>query len=188
MTKREKVLAGILGGAGLLYLLSMTSKGQGVSDSVLNKIAALIADHEGDELNVYPDEAGIWTVGKGHKILTTDSARGQKLYPYGPIKTITQAESDAFFERDTATARNAVSNNVRRPISDNMRAALASLTFNIGGPAFAGSTLVKLLNAGNIAAAANQFLVWNKVTVDGRKIVSSGLSTRRERERALFLS
>lgn len=193
LSRRERVLLALLGGAGLLYVLSRTSAGMSVTASLADKIASLIAGHEGDKLIVYQDQAGLWTVGKGHLILPTDTVvregSAQKLHPYGPVMQITQAESDAFFDRDTAAARNAVANKVSVPLSDNQRAALVSLVFNIGAGGFAGSTLLKLLNAGNYTGAADQFLVWNKITNPaGAKVVSAGLTTRRASERALFLS
>lgn len=188
LSRREKVLIGSLGVAGAIYLLTKTTVGQSAISNLTDLIASVVTGHEGDVLHVYQDTAGVWTIGKGHKVLATDRVRGQAIYPYGPIQSITQAESDAFFERDTTVARNAVSNNVAVPINTNQRAALVSLVFNIGASAFAGSTLLKLLNAGDYKRAADQFLVWNKITKNGEKVVDDGLSARRARERTLFLS
>jgi lysozyme len=170
--------------------------GQGITGNVADKIAKLIAGHEGDKLTVYPDEGGLWTIGKGHLIRP-----GERFYPYGGkmiiptdpltgkpapsgVRTITQAESDALFLRDTETARNAVANKVTVPLNDNQRAALVSLVFNIGAGAFATSTLLRKLNAGDYAAAADQFLVWKKVA--GKD--SAGLLKRRKDERSIFLA
>ena len=188
MAKREKILLAALGFAGLLYLLSRTTVGQGVTD----KIARLIFGEEGERLDVYQDIGGKWTVGKGHLVLSTDTVNrtdgnttaAVHLHPYGPVRNITQAESDAFFERDTATARNAVADRVNVPLTENQRAALASLVFNIGTGAFGTSTLLRKLNVGDYKAAADQFLVWKKVN----GVDSPALLARRERERSLFLS
>ena len=51
------------------------------------------------------------------------------------------------------------------------------------------TTLVKKLNAGSYAAAADHFLVWNKITDPDThaKIVCDTLVKRRKRERDLFL-
>ena len=57
-----------------------------------------------------------------------------------------------------------------------------SLAFNIGEGAFARSTLVNKLNAGDKKGAAEQFLVWKNA--GGR--VSQGLLNRRQEEKAMF--
>lgn len=139
-----------------------------------------IARHEGNKLKAYPDPATggePFTIGVGH----TSSA--------GPPKvtkgmTITAAESDAILTRDLATFERAVEKAVKVPVTQAQFDAMVSLAFNIGGGAFAKSTLVKKLNAGDVTGAANAFLSWNKAA--GK--VMKGLTTRREAERKLFLS
>lgn len=162
--------------------------GEKVTGDITDLIASVIFGHEGEKLTVYPDSGGKPTVGRGHLILATDTVlrdgKPAHLSPYGPVTTITKAESDALFEQDTAIARNAVANRVTVPLTTNQRAALASLVFNIGVSAFAQSTLLRYLNAGRVVDAAEQFLVWNKVN----GVVSPGLVARRQRERTLFLS
>lgn len=197
MSKRERVLLALLGGAGILYLLSRTDVGQKATASLTDLIASVIGGHEGEKLIAYKDTAGLWTIGKGHLIKSTDrvirQGAPQPLYPYGPLDAnnkptgvmqITQEESDRLFENDTATARNAVSNLVMVPLTTNQRAALVSLVFNIGTGAFAGSTLLKKLNARDYSGAADQFLVWKKAG----GVDSPGLINRRASERALFLA
>lgn len=152
------------------------------------KLADLIGGEEGYRLEVYQDIGGLWTVGRGHLIKNTDrvTRNGQSLalHPYGPVTKITPDEADAFFLRDTEAARNAVSNLVMVPLTDNQRAALVSLVFNIGAGAFGQSTLLRKLNVGDYKGAAAQFAVWKKV--NGQD--SAGLIARRARESSLFLS
>ena len=62
-----------------------------------------------------------------------------------------------------------------------------SLVFNIGTGNFGDSTLLRLLNESDYNGAADQFPEWNKVTVDGVKVPSAGLTKRRALERTLFL-
>lgn len=50
----------------------------------------------------------------------------------------------------------AVSSCVKVPLSDTRRAALISFTYNVGGFAFCGSTLVRKLNAGDGAGACDE--------------------------------
>jgi lysozyme len=154
----------------------------------LDKLKALISGEEGERLTVYPDTGGAWTIGKGHLVTPADTVmrngRAERIHPYGPVREITQAESDALFERDTAKARAAVEKNVLVPITDNQYNALASLAFNIGVNAFASSTLIRKLNARDYAGAADQFDVW--VWDNGVKV--PGLIKRRAREKQVFLS
>lgn len=69
---------------------------------------------------------------------------------------------------------------VKVPLSQGEYDAYLSLAYNIGGGAFCGSTLVRLLNAGDYAAACAQISRWNKQ--GGREL--PGLTKRREAERA----
>jgi lysozyme len=75
--------------------------------------------------------------------------------------------------------------NIRVPVTDNQLLALASFTYNVGENAFAGSTLLKLLNNGtNKDVVAQQFDRW--VNAGGK--VNTGLQGRRKAEKQLFLS
>ncbi len=138
---------------------------------------AAISAREGNVLTAYRDSVGILTIGVGHT-----SAAGAPKVTAG--MKITAAESDEILSRDLAQFEAAVSNAVKVPINQNEFDALVSLAFNIGGGAFAKSTLVRKLNAGDRAGAADQFLVWNKA---GGKVLK-GLVTRRKAERKQFLS
>lgn len=69
-------------------------------------------------------------------------------------------------------------------IDQNQFDALVSLAYNIGSGAFAKSTLLKKLNAGDYKGAADQFDVW--VNAGGKRM--QGLVNRRAREEAVFNS
>lgn len=62
--------------------------------------------------------------------------------------------------------------------------ALVCFAYNVGLSALESSTLMKKLDEGNYAAAANEFLRWNKA--GGKEL--EGLTRRREAERRLFLA
>jgi lysozyme len=98
--------------------------------------------------------------------------------------TITQAQADAVFEADLAPFEAAVNKAVTRPMTQNQFDACVSLAFNIGAAGFATSTVVRKLNAGDTAGAADAFRLWNKA---GGQILQ-GLVNRREAERAQFLA
>ncbi len=139
---------------------------------------AFITECEGCELDPYYDSAGYLTVGVGHLLDGPDD-------PYN--RTITQAESDMLLDGDLLETEECMDARVEVPVNQNQYNAMCSLTFNIGTGAFSDSTLLRLLNESDYMGAADQFLVWNKITVDGEKVVSEGLANRREKERALFL-
>lgn len=154
-------------------------KVQGAPDGTVQTTLApssaveFIQGEEGLELTAYQDQAGVWTIGYGHT---------------GPeVKegmTITKAQADAYLEQDLAQAESVVESYVHVPISDQQRAALVSLAYNIGSGAFKDSTLVKLLNEGDYEGASNEFGEWRMAGGE----VSDGLVARRAREKELFLS
>lgn len=132
----------------------------------------LIKRYEGLRLSAYRDPGGVPTIGYGH---TRSVVMGT---------TITQAQAENLLRDDVSTAEGDVERAVKVAMNSNEFSALVSLAYNIGGTAFANSTLVKRLNAGDKAAAAEQFSVWR---MDNGKVLP-GLVTRRAAERALFLT
>lgn len=177
MSPREKTLLLILGGAALLYLLARSSGGQLIAANITDRIAKLITGEEGERLTVYQDTGGAWTIGKGHLVRP-----GERFYPYGAVRSISKAESDALFVADTKNAHDAVSFGVKVPLNDNQFAALVSLVFNIGIGAFNSSTLLKRLNARDYAGAAAEFDRW--IYDNGQ--VNASLAARRNREQQIF--
>lgn len=140
-----------------------------------------IAGHEGNVLTAYQDSVGVLTIGVGHT-----SAAGPPTVKKG--MKITAAESDEILSRDLAGVEADVNKLVKVPLSQSQFDALVSLVFNIGGTSFRKSTLLRKLNAGDYAGAADQFRVWDMGTVNGKKVRIKGLTTRRADERKLFLS
>lgn len=69
-------------------------------------------------------------------------------------------------------------------LSREQKAALISLVFNIGIPAFQKSTLLKSIKTGNFKSAENQFTQWSYI----KKKHSRGLAIRRKMEQKLFAS
>jgi lysozyme len=141
---------------------------------------SLIRQAEGLRLRAYPDPGTggkPWTIGIGTTV-----------YPSGrPVQrgdTCTAQQADAYLAHDLQVFERAVAEMVRVPLTGNQFAALVSLAYNIGAQALRGSTLLRLLNAGDYAGAANQFPRWNRAA--GR--VLAGLTRRRAAERDLFLS
>ena len=139
---------------------------------------ALIKAHEGLRLEAYPDPAHGWkvaTIGYGHT-----TAAGPPKVERG--MKITEAGADAILRQDLAKFERYVTDAVKVPLNQNEFDALVSFTFNLGPGNLRSSTLLKKLNAGDRAGAADEFLKWTKA---GGKTLP-GLVKRREAERALF--
>lgn len=137
---------------------------------------AFIAAQEGFRAAVYEDAAGVATIGFGHAL------RPGEDFPDG----ISRDAALALLRRDAAEADAAVLRLVTAALTQAEFDALVSFTFNEGSGHFARSTLLARLNAGDFAGAAEQFLAWDKVVVNGVASVSAGLARRRRAERALF--
>jgi lysozyme len=141
---------------------------------------ALIKRWEGCKLKSYQDSADVWTIGYGR---TTATGLG----PVGPGMTITQAQAESDLLRGLAKYERTVIECLARTPTQAQYDAMVSLCYNIGQGAFAGCSVVKRFNLGKMAEAADAFLMWNKVTVKGKKVVVDGLTNRRKQERSLFL-
>lgn len=165
---------------GALLLVLLIWKKDAVLSTLaagVDKAKALIAGEEGLRLTAYKDSGGAWTIGYGHAIKP-----GEPYHPYGPVKTITREIADKIFDADLRDARVAVATYVKVPLTENQRAALTSLAFNIGSGAFQQSTLVRKLNSGDTRGAASEFDNW--VYDNGVRV--AGLIARRQREKAIF--
>jgi lysozyme len=101
--------------------------------------------------------------------------------------TITRAHGEALLDSDMAVADEAV-RRVCPTVTEHQRWALVSLAFNIGGNAFAGSTVARLHARGDYEGAARAFSMWNKATVNGRLQEVPGLTRRRAAETAFYLT
>lgn len=95
----------------------------------------------------------------------------------------TEAEGEAMFRRELAKHEAAVQRMVTVDINQNEADALISFSYNCGIGALQNSTILKRLNKGDRAGAAQAFALWNK---GGGKVLP-GLVSRRAREASLFL-
>jgi len=133
----------------------------------------IVKKYEGRKLTAYKCPANIWTVGYGET--------GPDIKE-GVTWTIWEAEDR--LKLALAKRGEMVDKLVKVPITDNQRASLVSFVYNVGERALKESTLLKLLNEGRAAEAAEEFLRWNK----GGGRVLAGLTARRCAERDLFLT
>ena len=131
----------------------------------------LIKAFEGCEFKAYlPTPQDVPTIGYGH-------TQGVNLGD-----SCTQQEASQWLLDDLGWVEECVNESVDVALTQNQYDALCSLILNIGSPAFKGSTLLKLLNAGDYAAAQQQFLRWDRQK--GQPL--AGLTRRRHAEADLF--
>lgn len=138
---------------------------------VSNNGINLVKRFEGLELKAYRDSVGILTIGYGH----THAVKA------GDI--ITGEQADAFLREDLQVAELTVNTNVKAKLTQGQFDALVSFVFNLGSGNFVKSTLIRKLNAGDYAGAADEFGKW--VNAGGKKL--PGLVKRRAAEREVFL-
>ncbi|HDC4601684.1 TPA: lysozyme [Enterobacter cloacae] len=138
---------------------------------------ALIKQFEGCKLTAYQDSVGVWTIGYGW----TQPVDGK---PIRAGMTIKQETAERLLKTGLVSYEGDVSRLVKVVLTQGQFDALVSFTYNLGARSLSTSTLLRKLNAGDYAGAADEFLRWNKA---GGKVLN-GLTRRREAERALFLS
>ena len=135
---------------------------------------SLIQEFEGYAAQKYDDVGGKPTIGYGHLI------RAGEAFP----ARLSESDATALLCRDLEGVEACVEGAVDTTLSQDQFDALASFVFNLGCSKFAGSTLLRKLNAGDYAGAAAEFPKWCRV---GAKEVP-GLLRRRLAEQLLFNS
>lgn len=140
----------------------------------------LIKDQEGLRLSAYRCKSGKLTIGWGHT--GSDVRVGMN---------ITRDTAERLFAQDVQKHASELERFITINVTSNQWGALVSLAFNMGAQKIGRSTLVKLLNAGDVHAAAEQFLEWKYLDSDPGEarvmVADKGLLSRRYAERELFL-
>ena len=135
-----------------------------------------IDKYEKNYLVAYKCPAGVWTIGRG---LTS--------YPSGdPVKQgdeISASMGEALLNDYLIHNVDPVIKRLDKNFTRKQKEALASLIFNIGGPAFEKSKLCKAIKNGDYETV---FKEWNWVRGGGK--VLKGLIKRRAEELSWFLS
>lgn len=132
---------------------------------------ALTESFESCRLTAYQDVKGVWTCGWGH--VGTEVVEGY---------TMTQNQADMALAEDMNYAERMVNSMVTVQLTQGEYDALCDFAFNCGCNAEKGSTLLKLVNAGMFAAAAEQFEKWDHASGQ----VVAGLLRRRLAEKEEF--
>ena len=148
--------------------------------AALRLAVPLVYGSEGCELAAYLDtfaKPPVWAIGHGTRWV------GEVAVREGMTCTRTQADEWAVNDL-VAMARNIADHIIHVPVSDAQFAACLSLAYNIGVGAFGRSTVLDALNQKLYYRAADRFPAYDHA--GGVRV--AGLTARRERERALFLS
>lgn len=130
----------------------------------------LTQSFESCRYQAYRDGKGVLTIGWGH----TAGVRDGDL--------CTQVQADAWLLTDVQNAVYAVNHYVVVGLDQAQFDALVDFVFNIGTGNFARSTLLRLLNAGDLAGAAKEFERWD----ESGGVVVAGLLRRRIAEEKEF--
>lgn len=149
-----------------------------VSDRCIN----LIKSSEGFSAKPYLDTNGKYSIGYG----------SQKMPDGSLVKasdTISQADAFALLKsRVNKEFLPSVQRQVKVPVTQGMVDALVSFAYNMGAYYLPTTTLLSELNSGRYTVAASKFPDFNKATIKGVKKELSALTTRRNKEKTLFLS
>jgi lysozyme len=142
---------------------------------------ALIHDSESFRAVAYLDSKRIPTIGYG-----TTRIKGV------PVKlgmTCTEEQALEWFNDDCREVLNTIERRVQPSLNQHQIDALASFIYNVGGGAFANSTLLKAINE-KMPVQESHFTRWNKIRdpQTGELVVLKGLTKRRLREYALYVS
>ena len=140
---------------------------------------ALIKSFESCRLYAYEDSGGVLTVGWGHT--------GPDVYPG---LQWTQAHADDMFDDDLRKFEEGVNELLRVSVTQDQFDALVSFAYNVGldqdadtkAEGLGDSTLLRLVNSGDVEGAALEFHKWNH----DNGVVVAGLTRRRKAEENLF--
>jgi lysozyme len=180
MTKK-KVTLGIIISVAILYMFRKkiatalnSTPFASISDSLFN----IISKFEGFYAVAYPDGNG-YSVGYGSQY------NWDKNRPVQKGDVIDKATAKQWLLNEAQKDYNYVQSLIHVPVTNNQTLALSSFAYNVGKGAFAGSTLLKLLNQGQpIDVVAKEFDRWTYYL--GKP--NDGLAKRRNAEKQLFLS
>jgi len=131
----------------------------------------VVGAFEGYSATAYPDIIGVPTICYGE---TKGVHLGDKA---------TRAQCDEKLSSRLVEFNAGVSSCINVDLPDSRRVAFVSLAYNIGTAAFCKSTVVRKINAGDVAGSCDAILMWNKAGGS----VRNGLTQRRKKEREMCL-
>lgn len=154
------------------------------------KCLELIESEEGLKNHVYKDQAGYPSIGVGHKLTPLQVASGNLVIKGESVRYaggLTDQQCYDLLAQDVIPAENEVNQAVKVTLNQNQFDALVDFTFNCGVGAFASSSALEAINAGQFDQVPADLVKWNKITVNGEKVPCPDLTKRRAKEAALFM-
>ena len=153
------------------------------------EVLKMIKHHEGVRQKPYRCPAKLWTIGVGHVLYPRQGALKideRDAYPLEERdnRTFSMEEVDDILRDDLNRFERGVERYCPVKLTQGQFDALVSFSFNVGLGTLQRSTLRQKVIRGDMEGAAEEFL---KYTLAGGKVLK-GLVTRRNDERALFLS
>ncbi|GAC1439047.1 MAG: hypothetical protein NVS1B11_36700 [Terriglobales bacterium] len=136
------------------------------------ELVEAIKKFEGFRAKPYQDLGGVWTVGYGSTIRVE------------PNEVISPGHAELVLRAELADATVSVLKHVERDLKQNQFDALLDFTFNCGEGSLMRSTLLKFLNAGNLAGTASEFERWVHVKSHAEPV--RDLIVRRKAEQCWF--
>jgi lysozyme len=144
-----------------------------VPPAVIAALVPVLRDAEGCRLQAYQDSAGVWTIGWGHT--------GPEIV-YGLVWTQQQADAQLGCDLSTHYAELISAFSGVTSLTPERQAALLDFVYNEGVGRFQSSTLLKVLQAGQLDDVPTQLMRWD----EGGGQVLEGLVQRRKAECALW--
>ena len=129
-----------------------------------------IKHFEGCKLEAYQCSGDVWTIGCGH---TRGVEEGDK---------ISKKQADALLSADIEMVETHVKRLITVDLDQSQWDANVSWCFNLGCGNLRASTMLQVINSGELDKVSEQIIRWDKV---GKKAVA-GLTRRRKAEADLF--
>lgn len=132
----------------------------------------LIKEFESCKLEAYQCSAGAWTIGYGH---TRGVEEGDK---------ITKKQAEALLADDIEMVEHHLERLVTVELAQHQYDAIVSWCFNLGCGNLRASTLLQVINSGDLKGVSEQILRWDKAGQPLKPV--AGLTRRRKAEARLF--
>jgi len=129
-----------------------------------------IKHFEGCKLEAYQCSGDVWTIGCGH---TRGVVEGDK---------ISKKQADALLSADIEMVETHVKRLITVDLNQSQWDAIVSWCFNLGCGNLRASTMLQVINSGELDKVSEQIIRWDKV---GKQAVA-GLTRRRKAETDLF--